>query len=332
VNEQVGGAARNLAGQVRVGLPLHEAVAEVARDTPAPFGGHLRRTALMMAQGIDLGIALGAMRDRCRVDAVTALAIALQVAEERGGRLADVLDRIAHTAEEITRVERKREADTASGRLMVTLLAVFPVAFLGFVALLDPAITGAALLADWHSGPTAGLVMLLALLALASAFVAKEVRDRAAARMRAIRGRIPYTLDLMALVLEAGGGTLFDCLRLGAEENAGHPLGDEYRRVVNAIEKGVAPTDALGEMTRRLAAPDAAEVNLAIVTAETRGLPLRDALQSVALRIRSRQVQWMERAAEEAKVHITWPAMTVMVACLTIVVAPFLVNAVSNGR
>lgn len=140
VNEQVAGAARSLAGQVRVGLPLNEAVGAVARDTPAPFGDHLRRTALMVAQGVDVGVALAALKAGCRVDGVTALAIALQVAEQRGGRLADVLDRIALTAEEITRVEGKREADTAAGRLMVTVLGLFPLVFLGLVAFLDPAL------------------------------------------------------------------------------------------------------------------------------------------------------------------------------------------------
>jgi Flp pilus assembly protein TadB len=141
---------------------------------------------------------------------------------------------------------------------------------------LAPAAVAAGLFAGLYSGLAAGLGLGLGLLALAPILVAREVRSRAARRVRAIRARLPYTLDLMALVLEAGGGTLFDCLRLGAEENAGHPLGDEYRRVVGAIEKGVAPADAL------------------------------------------------ERAAEEAKVHITWPAMLVMVACLLVVVAPFL--------
>jgi Flp pilus assembly protein TadB len=137
-NEQVAGAARNLAGQVRVGLPLADALTDVSRQTPEPLGGHLRRTAGQVAQGTDLRSALADLKARVRVDAVTALAVALQVATERGGKLADVLDRIARSAEELARVERKREADTAAGRLMVRLLGAFPVAFLGFFYFMDP--------------------------------------------------------------------------------------------------------------------------------------------------------------------------------------------------
>jgi Flp pilus assembly protein TadB len=194
---------------------------------------------------------------------------------------------------------------------------------------LTPVVAAAAAAAAAYSGLLVGLALGLGLLAVAPVLVARSARGRAARRVRAVRGRLPYTLDLMALVLDAGGGTLFDCLRLGAEENAGHPLGEEYRRVVGAVDKGVAPAAALAEMTRRLGDPDVAEVNLAIATAEARGLPLRDALQAIGTRLRARQVQWMERAAEEAKVHITWPAMLVMVACLIVVVAPFLAGLFS---
>jgi tight adherence protein B len=161
VTEQVAGVARSLAGQVRAGLPLHEAVGVVARDTPAPLGDHLRRTALMVDQGVDVGVALAALKAGCRVDGVIALAVALRVAEERGGRLADVLDRIAHTAEEVARVERKREADTAAGRLMVTLLGAFPALFLGLVALLEPGLAEAVFTTTFGQAVLAGVAAIV---------------------------------------------------------------------------------------------------------------------------------------------------------------------------
>lgn len=83
-------------------------------------------------------------------------------------------------------------------------------------------------------------------------------------------------------------------------------------------------------MSRRLGDADVAEVTLAMATSETRGLPLRESLRAVAARLRTRRVQWLEKASEEAKVHITWPAMVVMVACLLIVIAPVVVNALAG--
>jgi tight adherence protein B len=66
------------------------------------------------------------------------LVVALLIAEERGGRLADVLERIGHSLQEQQRVERKRESDTAAGRLLVNILSSFPAVFLGLFYLLDP--------------------------------------------------------------------------------------------------------------------------------------------------------------------------------------------------
>jgi hypothetical protein len=44
----------------------------------------------------------------------------------------------------------------------------------------------------------------------------------------------------------------------------------------------------------------------------------------MAERLRTRRVLRLERAAEEAKVKISGPALLIMVACLAIITAPFL--------
>ena len=187
-----------------------------------------------------------------------------------------------------------------------------------------------AAVACW-SGASTGLAAGVILLAATPLVVARGIRARADERVREIRSRLPHTLDLMALVLEAGSGTLFDCLEFGAEENVGNPLGDELRRAVHGIAQGAPAAAVLAEISRHLGDPDIAEVNLAIATSETQGPPLKDSLRAVAVRLRTRQVQWLEQASERAKVHITWPVMTVMIACLVIVVAPVLLAGLSAG-
>jgi Flp pilus assembly protein TadB len=184
-------------------------------------------------------------------------------------------------------------------------------------------------LAYWY-GVSGGLLSLVLLLGV-PLYVARNIRTQAEERVREIRSLLPHTLDLMALVLEAGSGTLFDCLEFGARENAGNPLGDELRRAVRAIAQGGQAQNVLAEMGRRLGDPDVVEVNLAIATSETQGIPLKESLKTVAARLRTRQVQWLEQASERAKVHITWPVMTVMVACLAIIVAPILMAGMSAG-
>jgi tight adherence protein B len=138
VRDQLVGATRSLTAQVRAGLPLSEALAAVSGETPEPLGGLLRRVVNQSQQGVALKTVLLEMKERLRIESFSLLVVALFVAEERGGRLADVLERIGHSLQEQQRVERKVESDTAAGRLLVNILASFPVVFLGLFYMLDP--------------------------------------------------------------------------------------------------------------------------------------------------------------------------------------------------
>jgi len=138
VTEQAATVARGLAAQVRVGVTLAEALAAVARDTPAPFGIVLRRVTAQLEQGQDVREVLADLKRKVKVDAVALLAAALLVAAEKGGKLADVLNRISGSLDELQRVTRKRDVDTAAGRLMVLIMSLFPAAFVVMLCGMDP--------------------------------------------------------------------------------------------------------------------------------------------------------------------------------------------------
>jgi tight adherence protein B len=138
LRDQLVGATRGLAAQVRAGLPLTEGLAAISGDTPEPLGGLLRRAVNQSEQGRALKAILLEMKERLRIESFSLLVVAILIAEERGGRLADVLERIGHSLQEQQRVERKRESDTAAGRLLVNLLSAFPAVFLGLFYILDP--------------------------------------------------------------------------------------------------------------------------------------------------------------------------------------------------
>jgi tight adherence protein C len=65
----------------------------------------------------------------------------------------------------------------------------------------------------------------------------------------------------------------------------------------------------------------------AIIEGEALGTPLADTMRTQAEQIRLKRSQWAEKAAEESKVALVFPAMIIMVACLAIVVAPFILGA-----
>jgi tight adherence protein B len=138
LRDQLVGTVRGLAAQTRAGLPLTEALAAVTRDTPEPLATVLRRAVNQSEQGRALRAILLEMKERLQLESFSMLVVSLLIAEERGGRLADVLERIGHSLQEQQRVERKMESDTAAGRLLVNILACFPAVFLGLFYMLDP--------------------------------------------------------------------------------------------------------------------------------------------------------------------------------------------------
>jgi Flp pilus assembly protein TadB len=177
----------------------------------------------------------------------------------------------------------------------------------------------------------APIALFLGLLATAVTpyVVVRGVLAKAERYRITIRNRLPYTIDLMALMVESGA-TIRECLATARVENAGHPIGDELMRVWVLIDNGRPQADALRAMADRVGQSDVTELVNTVNAASERGFELRDVLRRMAEVLRTRRVQYMEQESERAKVQITWPGMVIMVACLLIVVAVFVLPAVGS--
>jgi Flp pilus assembly protein TadB len=187
-----------------------------------------------------------------------------------------------------------------------------------------------ALLTGQMFGWSAVLLVGMAGLVLTPVVAARGLQKKTQAYLNRFRARLPYALDLMALMLEAGAGTLRECLQQVVDESPEHPLGQELRRVVTGIDQGVALTEVLREMDERLDDSDVREMVQTVTVADERGTPLKEALRRLAECMRDRRTRWLEKSAEEARVHITWPTMVVMGACLLIVAAPLVLSALAG--
>ena len=153
----------------------------------------------------------------------------------------------------------------------------------------------------------------------------KSVKDKAARRMRLLKLRLPFAMDLMALMMEAGA-TFQEALGTVVRESKDHPLGQELAVVNHETALGRSRKEALWALARRVEDDDLRELVFAVVKGEELGTPLSRILSDQSGQLRTKRSQWAEKAAGEAQVKIVYPGMLIMLACLAIVVSPFLLK------
>ncbi len=179
------------------------------------------------------------------------------------------------------------------------------------------------LIGKWGLGGILGSVIALLYVRLKP----KGIEDRAAARAARIRLRLPFAVDLIALMMEAGGG-FQECLQTAVVENGGHPLTEELAEVLRQISLGRPRRDALRALDQRLQNDDISEMVFAINKGEELGTPLSVILRDQANQMRIKRSQRGEKAAAEAQVKIVFPGMVTMIAGLLVVIAPIVLPAI----
>jgi tight adherence protein B len=171
LRDQMATAGVALANTARAGLSLAQGLESIIPETPEPLATELRQIVNEYHMGRPLPEALTAAKDRLDLDGFTLFVSAILACLEQGGRVTDALDGISRSLQENQRLERKLEADTASGRKVVAILAAFPALFLAGFALVDP--EGTSLIFT----TLVGQLVLLAVVALiyASVMVSKRI-------------------------------------------------------------------------------------------------------------------------------------------------------------
>ncbi len=159
------------------------------------------------------------------------------------------------------------------------------------------------------------------------ALARKSVINESDQRLKRVRLRLPFVVDQISLMMEAGAG-FDDSLSTAVHDNPDHPLSRELSEVLRQMALGRPRDQALREFRDRLADDDISELVFAIVKGEELGTPLSSILREQANQMRLKRSQWGEKAAAEAEVQIVFPGMITMIACLLVIVAPILLPAV----
>jgi len=127
-----------VAGSLKSGFSLPQALDTVVRDGSQPVAGEVSRALAGTRLGVELEDGLESVAERMRSRDLSWTVMAIRIQRTVGGNLAEVLLTTVHTMRERAQVHRQVRALTAEGRLSAYILVALPVGIGGFLFLTRP--------------------------------------------------------------------------------------------------------------------------------------------------------------------------------------------------
>lgn len=149
-----------LAGSLRAGHGLAQGIDTVAREAESPTAEEFRRLTIETRLDRDLVDALSALSDRVGSEDFRWVVQAIEIQREVGGDLAEVLDSVAGTMRDRTKIRRQISALSAEGRMSAWVLMVLPFGLAGVMGVTNPKYLSPL----FESGTGQGLIVVGAVL------------------------------------------------------------------------------------------------------------------------------------------------------------------------
>jgi tight adherence protein C len=176
----------------------------------------------------------------------------------------------------------------------------------------------------------AGSVTAFMLTAITAWLLRRRLSNQAKQRLVIIKRRLPFFLDLLTLLMEAGASFL-DSLKQAVHEFEGHPVSIEFGRVLTDMSMGKARTEAFDNVRKRLNDDEMGAIIGSIIQSEELGTPLSHIFRTQADLLRVKRSQRAETLAGEASVNMLLPGVLVMAAAVLIILGPFALNYLMFG-
>lgn len=149
----------------------------------------------------------------------------------------------------------------------------------------------------------------------------RDLRIAAHARVNAVKQQLPFTIDLLALMMGAGA-TFQDSLRTAVAESADNEAGKELAKLEQHSNGGRLLVDSLSEMGTRLRDVEVDEVVNAVRHAVDLGTPLADTFLHLAEQMRLRRTQRLEKIANQSESMMSLPNLFIMLGSLIYILGP----------
>jgi tight adherence protein C len=182
----------------------------------------------------------------------------------------------------------------------------------------------------WQALALPGLILALGLVGLLGYLLRRRLAARARSRLQTIKRRLPFLLDLLTLLMEAGANFL-RALDQGVQEFSGHPLAVEFGRVLSDMNMGKTRTEAFQSLSARLSDDEINSIVTSILQGEELGTPLASVFRTQADVLRIKRSQRAETVAGEAGVNMLLPGIMIMASTVLIIIGPFFLNYLYSG-
>jgi tight adherence protein C len=133
-----------------------------------------------------------------------------------------------------------------------------------------------------------------------------------------MRNALPDAIDLLTISVEAGLG--FDAAVARVAKNTSGPLAQEFSRLLQEMQLGIGRQEAMRAMGERTSLPDFKSFCLAMVQADSLGIPIARVLRIQSHEMRTKRRQRAEEAAQKVPVKILFPVIFFILPTIFIVV------------
>jgi tight adherence protein B len=138
LEQQLPDALLMLAGAMKAGVGLTQAIAQYVADAQAPLSQEFDLLLREQRLGVALDQALENLNQRVALSSVALVVAAMRIAAETGGQLAETLERSAQTLRSKLIMEGKIRALTSQGKLQAWVVGALPVFLLVVLQKMEP--------------------------------------------------------------------------------------------------------------------------------------------------------------------------------------------------
>jgi tight adherence protein B len=123
---------------IKSGLPVHDCLKIIGRETPEPMAGEFRRLVESLAMGVPLDVALDKMAERVPTNELRFFSIVMNVQQRTGGNLAEALGNLSTVLRSRKLMREKIKALSSEATASAMIIGALPPSVVVLISITSP--------------------------------------------------------------------------------------------------------------------------------------------------------------------------------------------------